>query len=315
MSLSLFVLRRIALLVLVLWAVSVLTFGIVNVLPGDVATAVLGDLATPAQVAALRTVMGLDQPLVSRYLIWAGELVRGDFGRSLQYGQPIRPMLMGRLGNSAVLGAITLAIGAPLSVALGMLAALCPRGLLDRAITGFAIFSYALPEYVIGIIAILVLSIWLDWLPGSSLMDANANPLGRPAALVLPVGVLVLGMNAFVGQLTRASMIQVMQAPYIRTAILKGVPMWRVVVKHALPNLLPPAVTEIGMYFGYLIGGLVVVETLFSYAGLGQMLTNAVSYRDVPVIEAAVVVVAAAYGVGNLAADVISMLLTPRVRE
>jgi peptide/nickel transport system permease protein len=314
MTTLLFILRRLALLALVLAMVSILTFGIVNVLPGDVATAILGDTATPGQVIALRERMGLDQPVVTRYLIWVGGVLHGDLGKSLQYGQPIAPMLLGRLGNSAILGFLTLGIAAPASIALGMVAALRPGRIVDRAISAFAVGAYALPEYVIGLVMILAFSIWWPILPGSSLMDPNENPLMRPEALVLPVTVLVIGMLAFISQLTRASMIQVMGQAYIRTAILKGVPRWRVVLKHALPNLLPPAIAEIGMYVGYVIGGLVVVETLFSYAGLGQLMTNAVSYRDVPVIQAVVLLVAASYGIGNLMADVAALLLNPRLR-
>lgn len=310
-----FVLRRLGLLLLVLFIVSVLTFGIVNVLPGDVATAILGDMATPDQVTLVRHAMGLNEPVVQRYLHWIGGVLQGNFGMSLQFSQPIGPMLRGRLGNSAILGLLTLAIGAPLGVALGIVAALRPRSLLDRLISGVSVGAHALPEYVTGLLAILAFSVWWQLLPGSSLMDPNENPLSRPEALVMPVGVLVVGMLAVLGQLTRASTIQVMKSPYIRTAILKGVPRWRVVLKHALPNLLPPAIAEIGMYFGYVIGGLVVVETLFSYAGLGQMMTNAVAYRDVPTIEAAVLVVAAAYGLGNLLADIAALLLNPRLRS
>jgi peptide/nickel transport system permease protein len=310
-----FILRRLCLLVLVLLLVSVLTFGIVNVLPGDVATAILGDLATPEKVEALRAAMGLNQPLPVRYLHWIGGILRGDFGQSLQYGRPIGPMLAGRLGNSAILGLITLLLGAPLAVALGIVAALRPRGWLDRIISSASVGTHALPEYVIGLVAILVFSIWWPVLPGSSLIDASQNPLQHPAALVMPVGVLLAGMVAVIGQLTRGSAIQVMARPYIRTAILKGVPRWKVVLKHALPNLLAPAITEIGMYFGYVIGGLVVVETLFSYAGIGQMMTNAIAYRDVPTIEAGVLVVAAAYGAGNLLADITAVLLNPRLRN
>jgi peptide/nickel transport system permease protein len=309
-----FIIRRVLLLVVVLFAVSILTFAIVNVLPGDVATAVLGDMATPDQVVAVRAALGLDQPLAERYLRWLIAVLQGDFGKSLQHGQPIAPMLVGRLGNSAILGLITLAIAAPLAVALGIVAALKPGRLLDRVIGAIAVGTYALPEYVIGLLCILAFSIWLPILPGSSLMDPNENPLSRPEALVLPIFVLITGMLAFISQITRASMIQVMSSAYVRTAILKGVPRWRVVLRHALPNLLPPTIAEIGMYFGYVIGGLVVVETLFSYSGLGQLVTNAVSYRDVPVIQAVVLLVAAAYGIGNLLADVAALLLNPRLR-
>jgi peptide/nickel transport system permease protein len=309
-----FVTRRIGLLAFVLIAVSILTFAIVNVLPGDVANAVLGDLATPAQIVAVRQRMGLDQPLVLRYLTWAGGILHGNFGVSLQHDQPIAPMLFGRLGNSAILGLLSLLIAAPLAIALGTIAAIRPGSLLDRCISGFAVGVYALPEYVTGLIAILVFSIWLYWLPGTSLMDPKDNPLAHPEALVLPVGVLVFSLLAFISQVTRAIMIQALASPYIRTAILKGIPYRAVVLKHALPNILPPIVTEIGMNFGYVIGGLVVVETLFSYAGLGQLITSAVSFRDIPVLEAGVLVVAAAYGVGNLMADIAALLLNPRLR-
>jgi len=314
MNVATFILRRCVLLLLVLLAVSVLTFGIVNVLPGDVATAVLGDMATPQMVEAVRERMGLGEPLTLRYLSWIGGVLHGDFGRSLQHGKAIEPMLMGRLGNSAILGGITLAIAAPLSIVLGVLAALRPGSVLDRCISGFAVATHAMPAYVIGLLAILCFSIWLPLLPGSSLMDPNENPLSRPEALILPIGVLVIGMLAIISQVTRAGMIQALASPYVRTATLKGLPRWVVVMKHALPNVLPPTITEIGMYFGYVIGGLVVVETLFSYAGIGQMMTNAVSYRDIPTIQAGVLVVAAAYGIGNLCADVTALMLNPRLR-
>jgi peptide/nickel transport system permease protein len=310
-----FILRRVGLLVIVLFAVSVLTFAIVNVLPGDVANAVLGDMASPAQVELVRQRMGLNEPLAMRYLIWIAGILHGNLGNSLQYGQTISSMVAGRLVNSAILGLLSLLIAAPLAIAIGTIAAMRPGGPLDRCISGLAVAAYAVPEYVTGLFAILLFSIWLAVLPGSSLMDPSENPLGRPQALVLPVGVLVVGMLAFISQLTRANMIQVLASPYIRTAVLKGMPRHVVVLKHALPNVLPPTITEIGMYFGYVIGGQVVVETLFSYAGLGQLITNAVAFRDIPTIEVGVLIVAAAYGVGNLLADITALLLNPRLRS
>ncbi len=310
-----FLLRRVASLVGVLLAVSVVTFCIVNVLPGDVATAVLGDLASPEQVAGLREKLGLNEPLPLRYLDWISGAVHGDFGVSLQHGQKIAPILLARLGNSAILGLLGLVIAVPLAITFGVFASLRPGSLVDRCISGFAVAAYALPEYVVGLVLILLFSIWLPLLPGSSLMDPNENPLLRPSALVLPVGVMVTGMLAFMSQVTRATMIDVLNGGYVRTAILKGLPGWVVILRHALPNALPPIIAEIGMNFGYVIGGLVVVETLFSYAGLGQMVTNAVNYRDIPTIEAAVLVVAAAYGLGNLLADIAALLLNPRLRS
>lgn len=309
------ILQRLVLLAIVLFVVSVLTFGIVNVLPGDVANAMLGDLATPAQVAALRRQMGLDLPLLVRYGAWIDGLLHGNFGRSLQFGVPIGPMLLGRLCNSAILGGITLLFAVPLSILLGVLAGVRQGRWVDRLVSGMAVAAFSLPEYVIGLMLILLFSIWLPILPGSSLMDPSANPLSRPAALVLPVAVLVIGLQAYLSQITRAGMINAMDSAYVRTAILKGLPGWVVVLKHALPNVLLPTLSEIGMSFGYVLGGIVVVETLFSYAGIGQMMVNAVDHRDIPVVEASVLVVAVAYGIGNLLADVVSILLSPRLRS
>lgn len=308
------ILRRLGLMVVVLFIVSVLTFGIVNVLPGDVAHSILGDLGTPEQVAALRMRLGLNEPLLTRYLIWIGGALHGDFGISLQFDQPIGPILIGRLSNSAVLGVITLLVAVPLSVLLGVVAGVREGHFTDRLVSGFSIVTFALPEYVIGILLILVFGIWWPILPGSSLMDPGANPLMRPKALVLPVAVLSLGMLAYLSQVTRAGMITALQSPYIRTAVLKGLPGWVVVMKHALPNVLLPTLAEIGMNFGYVLGGIVIVETLFSYAGLGQMMVTAVNHRDIPVVQAAVLVVAVAYGIGNLCADVASIMLNPRLR-
>lgn len=309
------ILRRLGLLLVVLFIVSVLTFIIVNVLPGDVANAILGDLGTPAQVAALRRQMGLDLPLLIRYATWIGGVLHGNFGQSLQYGVPIAPMLLGRLRNSAILGIITLLIAVPTAVLLGVIAGVRQGGLTDRIVSGFAVIAFSLPEYVVGLVLILAFSIWLPLLPGSSLMDPSANPLDHPAALVLPVAVLTLGMLAYLSQVTRAGMITALDSSYLRTAVLKGLPGWVVVLKHALPNVLLPAISEIGMSFGYVLGGIVIVETLFSYAGIGQMMVNAVDHRDIPVVEAAVLAVAVAYGIGNLLADVTSILLNPRLRS
>ena len=224
-------------------------------------------------------------------------------------------MLLGRLRNSAILGGLTLLIAVPSSVLLGVLAGVRQGRVTDRVVSGFAIAAFSLPEYVIGLTLILVFSIWWPILPGSSLMDPSVDPLSRPLALVLPVAVLVLGMQAYLSQITRAGMIQAMESAYVRTAILKGLPHWVVVVKHALPNVLLPTLSEVGMSFGYVLGGIVVVETLFSYSGVGQMMVNAVDHRDIPVVEASVLVTAVAYGIGNLLADVASILLSPRLRS
>jgi peptide/nickel transport system permease protein len=315
MTLLALILRRLGLLLVVLLLVSILTFGIVNVLPGDVAQAILGDLSTPEQVEALRAQLGLNLPLALRYQHWITAMLQGDLGMSLTYSRPIGGMLFGRLGNSAILGGLTLLLATPLAIALGVLAALKPGGWMDRLITGVAVLGFSLPEYVTGLAMILVFSIWWPVLPGSSLIEPGANPLAHLETLVLPVAVLVLGMLAHLSQITRAGMIATLDSAYVRTATLKGLPTRMVVLKHALPNVLLPTITEVGMHIGYVLGGIVVVETLFAYSGIGELLVNAVNHRDIPVVQAAVLVVALAYGIGNLLADIASILLDPRLRN
>lgn len=309
------IIQRLVLLIVVVFIVSVLTFLIVSVLPGDVVNVVLGDVGTPEQVEILRERLGLNLPALERYQAWVGALLSGDLGTSIKSGLPIAPVMLGRLYNSAILGVITMIVAVPLSIVVGVVAAVRQGRLVDRVVTGFAIISFSLPEYVIGLLLILVLSIWIPIFPGTSLMEPNANPLSRPEALVLPVTVLTLGMLAYLSQFTRVGMISALNSPYVRTAILKGMPKWVVVFKHALPNVLLPTICEIGMIFGYVLGGIVVVETLFSYAGIGQMLVDAIAFRDITVIQASVLVVAVAYGLGNLLADVVSILLNPRLRS
>lgn len=308
------ILRRLVLMILILLAVSFLTFLIIHVLPGDVANAILGDLATPEQVALVRERMGLNEPVLLRYWHWAAAFVSGDFGTSLAYNMPIAPVVFERLSRSVLLALISLAVAVPISIALGVLAAMYQGSLIDRIITGTVVLFFALPEYVVALMLILVFSIWLGWLPGSSLIPPGDGVLAHPAAIVLPVAVVTVGMLAYLSQVTRASMVAALRTNYVRTATLKGLPGWIVVIKHALRNAMLPALVEIGLNFGYTLGGLVIVETVFAYAGIGQLLMMAVQSRDIPTIQAVVIVIAAAYGIGNLLADVVSIALNPKLR-
>jgi peptide/nickel transport system permease protein len=308
------ILRRVVLMIVILFAVSFLTFLIVHVLPGDVANAILGDLATPDQVELVRERMGLNEPVLLRYWHWVTAFASGDFGVSLAYNTPIAPLVFERLSNSVLLALISLAVAVPVSVALGVLAAMYQGSIVDRIITGTVVLFFALPEYVVALMLILIFSIWLGWLPGSSLIPPGASVLGNFPAIVLPVTVVTVGMLAYLSQVTRASMVAALRANYVRTADLKGLPGYIVVVKHALRNAMLPALVEIGLNFGYTLGGLVIVETVFSYAGIGQLLMMAVQSRDIPTIQAVVIVIAAAYGIGNLIADVISIALNPKLR-
>ena len=309
-----FVLKRLALILLVLVFVSVLIFLVVNVLPGDVAQAVLGSESTPEQVAAMRERLGLNRPLHVRYLEWVGGLLQGDLGRSLRLDLPIGPLLAQRLKNSAVLAGFALLTGVPLSVVLGIISGVRNGKLSDRLISIVTVTAVSVPEYVWGIAFILAFALYWPILPASSLIDPGSNPLVSVKVLILPAATLTLRTMAHIAQLTRTSMIEVLETNYIRTARLKGLTEWEVVVRHALRNALLPTITVIGMNLGWLLGGLVIVETVFSYPGVGQLMVDAVSYRDVPMIQATVLLIAFAYAFGNLLADVAYAYLNPRIR-
>lgn len=313
LSALLLILRRSLLLLGTLLAISWLTFAIVNALPGDLAHAILGDAATPEQIAVLRHQLGLDLPFGQRYVAWLTSLLHGDLGVSRQYGQPIAAMLWGRLQNSLILGVLALLVATPLAIALGVAAAVYRDSWIDRLVAACSLVSFGVPEYVVGVAAILIFGIWLPWLPASSLLAAGENPFARPEALVLPVAVLALGLLTYTCQITRAGMVTALRSGYVRTAVLKGMSRKHVILRHALPNALLPVICEVGMHFGYVIGGLVVVETLFAYAGIGQMMVSAVNYRDVATVQATILVIASAYGIGNLLADVATILLDPRI--
>lgn len=309
-----FLLRRSLFLIWILFAVSLLIFLIVNILPGDVTISILGPDAPPDQLAQLRRNLGLDDPVLQRYLVWIAGFLRGDFGVSLVSRQEIAPLLLQRLGNSAILAGLTLVIAIPLAIVIGVICSMQPGSLLDRISIWISTTSLALPDYITGLALLLLFSIWLPLLPGSSILPPGVNPLTRLDVLVLPTITLVLSLQAFLMQITRASMIDQLQAKYVRTATLKGLPRAVVVFKHALPNALPPTISQVGLLFGHTLGGLVVVEALFSFDGVGRLMLTAIETRDIPLIQATVLLVAAGYGAGNLIADLISAVLNPKLR-
>lgn len=308
------ILRRVGLLLLILFVVSFMTFMIVNVLPGDVAAVVLGDGASPEQVDLLRAKLGLNEPPLIRFVAWLGDMLRGDFGTSLLYSQPIAPILATRLANSFILALLALLLSIPVAVLLGTVAAMNRGNWIDRTISSITAVTFALPEFVKGLALILIFGIWLQLLPGSSLIESGSNPLSKPLILILPVLTVAIGMQPYFVQITRAGMIDALRSDYVRTAVLKGLPRHVVALKHALRNGILPAVAVIGMTFGNALGGLVVVETVFSYPGIGQLMVTAIAARDVPIIQSTVMIVAAAYAVGNLLADIVSIALNPRLR-
>jgi peptide/nickel transport system permease protein len=314
MSLGVFVVRRLLFSLVVLLLVSVVTFVVVQVLPGDVASMILGTDASPEDVATMRETLGLNRPAYIRYLEWIGGAVRGDWGTSLRLNQPVAPLIMTRMANSAVLAGLTLLVSVPLAIGLGVFAGLRRGRAPDRIIALVTLIGTSLPEFVWGNVLIIVFAFWLKWLPPSSLMDPGDPVFAQFKLLILPVATLTLVMLAYTSRMTRTSMIDVMERNFVRTARLKGIGERQVILRHALPNALLPTITIVAMNIGWLMGSLVVVETVFSYPGLGRMMVFAVSNRDVPALQMTVLVTAGIYCLANLVADILYAYLNPRVR-
>jgi peptide/nickel transport system permease protein len=309
-----FLARRIALVLLTLWLVSLGVFVVSELLPGDVAVFILGQQATPENLAVLRTQLGLNQPAPLRYLTWLSGFLRGDWGRSLALQIPIADLVLSRAANSLVLAGLALIVTVPISVGLGLVAALRHGRAVDRAISLIGLSGLALPEFVSGVLLIVLFSLTLHIAPAAAQIPTGASPLSVLPALVLPALTLAVTLFAYISRMTRASAIDVLASDYVRTAVLKGLPMSTVIVRHVLRNALLPTVTVIGAQIGWLVGGLVVVEHLFGYPGLGDLLLFAALNKDIPLLEACVMIVASVYMLSNLAAEVLFGVLNPRIR-
>jgi peptide/nickel transport system permease protein len=313
-----FVVKRIGAALLTLIAVSILVF-VGTELLGDPASAFLGRNATPESLAELRTLMGLDEPAVERYFDWLGGLLTGDLGNSAAgYAQggevPIWDDIKGKLGNSFALAAITALIMVPLSLFFGVRAALRARRAEDHAISVSSLAVSSLPEFVIGSLLILAFFAWLDVLPPVSLIAPGESPFADPKKLVLPV-LTLLGVTCAASiRMVRAGMIETLGTDYVQMARLNGFRERLVVWRYALRNALAPAVQVFAQNIQFLIGGIIVTEYLFAYPGIGQELVNAVSIRDVRVVQSLAIVVAAFYVVVNIIADLVVMLLVPKLR-
>lgn len=308
-----FLARRLGLMLLTLWLMSILVFAITTILPGDVAYTILGRSATPEQAAALRRQMDLDHPPPVLYLRWITGFVTGNWGDSHSLQLPIASILPNRLFNSLVLAVAALIVIVPLSIAFGTLAALKRDRFTDRAISVTGLALMATPEFVSGIILLTVFGVVLQWLPTTS-VAAGGNPLTEPQLVVLPVLTLSLVFFGYVSRMMRASTIAVLDSAYMRTATLKGLPRRQLVVRHLLRNALVPTITVVMSSIGYLAGGLVVVESLFGYPGLGSLLLYAGLHHDVPLLEACAMIVAVIYMGGNLIADLLYAYLNPQIR-
>lgn len=309
-----YVAQRLLYLVLVLVAVSVLVFAITAILPANVAYLLLGSFAPPEQVRALELKLGLNDPLWQQYWRWANDFLRGDLGTSMLMNRPVGPIVAEALGRSLVLSSISFVLIALIGVTLGVVAALRHGRVLDHGISVATYLGIAVPEFFWAIIVILVFAAWLGWLPAAGYEPLSAGFGVWAIHLLAPIATLVFGHLAHVSRLTRSSMIEVLQSPYVTAARAKGLPERVVVVHHALRNALLPTITVLALDFGRLMGGIVVVETVFAYPGLGRLIVFSIQNRDIPTLQASILIVAAIYALANFAADMLYAGLDPKIR-
>lgn len=306
--------RRLLLGFVTVAIVSGVIFAAVEALPGDACTAILQRDASGERLANCRRELGLDRPALSRYLDWAAGAIRGDLGISAHNNKSIASLVGDRLKNTLLLAGCAIGLGVPLALLLGVLTGLRRDKPSDLLLSTCAIFAMTIPEFVTATVLIFVFSIWLGWVPGIVTASANAPLSAFFPGVALPVIVLTMVMTAHIMRTVRSSVIDVMSSDYVQMATLKGVPYWRIVFRHALPNALLPAINVIALTIGWLLGGVVVVEKVFNYPGLGHYMIDSISDRDLPVVQAIALIVATAYVGVNLAADLFAMVLNPRLR-
>ena len=305
--------QRIALGFLTLFTISLLiTFG-VELLPGDLAESILGQGATPETVKVFRTELGLDKPAHLRYLNWLGGIVTGDLGVSLASKREISELVGIRIANTIFLGGFAATIAVPLALFLGILAALFRNTLFDRAINTFTLTTISFPEFFVAYILILFFAIKLGWFPGISNISTDLSFGNKLYRTLLPATTLTLVVLAHMMRMTRATIINLLASPYIEMARLKGISPMKIILRHALPNALAPIVNVVAINLAYLVVGVVIVEVVFVYPGLGQLMVDSVSKRDIPVVQACSMIFASVYILLNLSADIISIVTNPRI--
>jgi peptide/nickel transport system permease protein len=312
---SRFLLRRVILGLLTLLLVSIVVFAATQALPTNAAQAILGRNATPARLAALTRQLHLDRPVVSQYLHWLGGVLTGNFGTSAATQQPVTQLLSGRIANSAFLVLIAAVIALPLSILLGVVMATQRDRPADHVLSMLTLALASLPEFVIGIgLALLFATNVFHLFPAVTIIPTGQHAWNQPKALVLPVATLVLAVTPYISRIMRGSMVEVLESEYVTMARLKGLSNRTVIWRHAVPNAIVPAIQVSALQLAYLAGGIVVVEFVFSFPGIGAALVDAVTNRDVPTVQALTIIIAAVYVVVNLLADVATILVTPRLR-
>lgn len=309
-----YVLRRVGLALITLLLLSIIVFALAQLLPGNVGRAVLGPYATEGSVAELNAQLGVDRPVVVQYLDWVGGVLTGDLGMSLAAQAPVWDVLEPALANSLKLALLAFVIVVPLGIFGGVVAGLRAGRPTDRVITVSSLSLSAMPEFVTGIVLILVFSIWLGWLPVTAQWEEGAGPLTQVRHLLLPALTLTIVLFGYIARITRAGVVEALDADYTRTAYLKGIASGVVIRRHVLRNALLPTIAVVATQVGYLVGGLVVVEFLFNYRGVGLLIFDASGQKDFPLLAAGVLLVGIVYLIVTLIADLLYVLVNPRIR-
>ncbi len=309
-----FLLNRIGSMLVTMLVISILVFFIAEVVPIDPARNALGRWASQQAVDELREKMGLDRPVLVRYVDWISNLLRGDFGESIHFRRPVSDLVKVRLGRSLTLAALGFVFMMPLGLALGCIAGIAEGRLLDRIISVTSSIFVSLPAFASGIFLIVIFALWLGWLPGASIPDPDASFLESFKKLILPIFVLALDEIGYLARLTRVTMAEVMESDYIRTAVLKGIPKTKVIWRHALRNALIAPFTAIMLHVNWLIGGVVVVEVLFNYPGLGNLLLESAMRNDIILLEGGTLVLTFVAVSSQVIGDIGIYFMNPRIR-
>lgn len=304
--------RRVLAIVFVLWAVATLTYLLVHISPGDAAELIIiqtygEEAVSPENLAAISQKFDLERPFLVQYTDWLAGVFTGDFGTSYKYNMPVASMLAARIPNTLYLGGTALAISIVLGIALGIVSAIRRNGIIDHATRLITLFLSSFPGFWVGLMLVVVFSIQLKWFPTSG--------MNLPTSIVLPAVTLSIGTTAQITRMMRTSMLDVLGQEYMTVAKAKGLSRWKVIVKHGLRNAMPPIITVIGLAVGHILGGAVVIETIFAWPGVGDLFNNAILAKDLPMIEGCVILISFGYAFANLVTDIIYACMDPRVKS
>ncbi len=307
-------LRRLVMAALTLIFVAIVVFGVTEALPGDACTAWLGKLAQGERLSNCQSELGLDQSAVKRFLDWSGQAIQGDFGDSLKRKRPISEIIAPRFRNTVILGTSAALIGIPLAILLGVIAGVYRERFPDHIVSGIALLAMTIPEFVIATVLIFIFAISLQWFPAVTILPTEASVARILPNIILPMITLAFVMTAHILRITRASVIDTLSSEFVKMATLKGVPFRRIVFRHMLPSALLPTINIVALTMAWLLSGVVVIEKVFNYPGLGTLIIQSIFDRDLPLVQAIALMFAVMYLVVNLIADFLVILLNPRLR-